>query len=200
MPPAVDEFSEEFAGYPITSSVDFYAGYNQIPLAAQSRDLTSFITSLGLLRSIRLLTGWTNSVSVFQRIMIKILWLYLRHAKPFLDDVGIHGPDKKDEILVIPGIRKFVLEYMEILEGIIRDIWHSGLTISGTKTRLTMPGITIVGMIYDFNGRHPDARKVQKILDWPIPRSVKDARGFIGIYVYYRIFIYEFSVITAPII
>jgi hypothetical protein len=122
MPSAVDEFSEEFAGYPITSSIDFYAGYNQIPLAAQSRDLISFIISLGLLCSIRLLTGWTNSVSVFQRIMIKILWLYLRHTKPFLDDVGIHGPDKKDEILVIPGIRKFMLEYMEILEGIMRDI------------------------------------------------------------------------------
>jgi hypothetical protein len=40
---------------------------------------------------------------------------------------------------------------------------------------------------------------VQKILDWPTPRSVKDARGFIGICVYYRIFIVGFSVIAAPI-
>ena len=28
MPPAVDEFSEEFAGYPIATSVDFYVGYH----------------------------------------------------------------------------------------------------------------------------------------------------------------------------
>jgi hypothetical protein len=73
----VDEFSEEFIDYPIISSIDFYTGYNQISLIAQSRDLISFIILFGLLYSIRLLTGWMNSVSVFQYIMIKILWLYL---------------------------------------------------------------------------------------------------------------------------
>jgi hypothetical protein len=54
-------------------------------------------------------------------------------------------------------------------------------------------------MVCDFNGRHPEQRKVQKILDWPTPQSTKDARGFIGICVYYRIFIFEFSIIAAPI-
>jgi hypothetical protein len=109
MPPVVDEFSEEFAGYPIISSIDFYADYNQIPLHARSRDIISFITALGLVRSTRLLTGWTNSVSIFIRIMIKILWLHLRYIKPFLDDIGVHGSDTKDETLIAPGIRKFVL-------------------------------------------------------------------------------------------
>jgi hypothetical protein len=57
MPPAVDEFSEEFAGRPITSSLDFYASYYQIPLAIESRDLTAFFTAIGLVRITRLLQG-----------------------------------------------------------------------------------------------------------------------------------------------
>ena len=49
MPPSVDEFSEDFAGYPITSSIDYYSGYYQIPLDRRSRDLTAFLTPLGLI-------------------------------------------------------------------------------------------------------------------------------------------------------
>jgi hypothetical protein len=199
MPPAVDEFSEEFAGRLITSSLDFYAGYYQIPLAIESRDLTAFFTAIGLVRITRLPQGWTNSVAVFQRIITKVVWIWLQYAKPFLDDVGIHGPETKDETIIAPGIRMFVLEHVKILEGIMRDIWRSGLTIASEKTSLAMPSINIVGMVCDYKGRHPEARKVQKILDWPTPRSTKDARGFIGICVYYRIFIFEFSVIAAPI-
>src|SRR5579859_5121850 len=62
-----------------------------------------------------------------------------------------------------------------------------------------MPGITIVGMVCDSEGRRPERKNVQKIVDWPALRNVKEARGFVGIAVYYRIFIANFSVIAAPI-
>jgi len=74
-----------------------------------------------------------------------------------------------------------------------------GLMISGTKCTIGMPGIAIVGMVCDYDGRHPDQKKVAKILDWPVPRSTKEARAFIGVIVYYRIFIVAFSVVAAPI-
>jgi hypothetical protein len=54
-------------------------------------------------------------------------------------------------------------------------------------------------MVCDYDGRRPEFKKVQRILEWPIPESVKDARGFIGVVVYYRIFIESFSIIAAPI-
>jgi hypothetical protein len=57
MPPAADEFSEDFAGYPITSAIDYYSGYYQIPLDPTSRDLTAFMTDVGLLRITRLPPG-----------------------------------------------------------------------------------------------------------------------------------------------
>jgi len=54
-------------------------------------------------------------------------------------------------------------------------------------------------MVCDSDGQHPEQKKVQKILDWPTPRSMKEAQGFMGIVVYYRIFIAGFAVIAAPI-
>jgi hypothetical protein len=54
MPPSVDEFSKDFIGYPIASSIDYYSGYNQIPLDRKSRDLIVFLIELELIWNIRL--------------------------------------------------------------------------------------------------------------------------------------------------
>ena len=81
----------------------------------------------------------------------------------------------------------------------MRDYWIAGLTISGTKSVIGMSGIEIVGFLCDQDGRRPEPRKVQRILDWPVPGSTRDARAFIGVIVYYRIFILDFAIVAAPI-
>ena len=73
------------------------------------------------------------------------------------------------------------------------------MTISGHKCCIGMSGIVIVGMVCDSNGRRPEEKKVRKIADWPTPESIRDARAFIGLALYYRIFIIAFSIIAAPI-
>ena len=52
LPPSVNEFSKEFAGYVIAFLIDFFSGYDQIELDKKSRDLTAFHTPIGLLRMI----------------------------------------------------------------------------------------------------------------------------------------------------
>jgi len=201
LPPSVDEFSEDFAGYPITSAVDHYSGYNQILLHVLSRDLTAIMTPAGHVRSTRLLQGWTGSVAEYQRIMVKVHYRQIPHeVRPFLDDCGVKGPKSRyNDEEISPGVRRFVHEHAQISERFMYDTWISGMTISGTKTAIGVPGITIVGIVCDYDGRRPAQKKAQKIVDWPIPRSTKEARGFIGIVVYYRIFIDGFSLIAAPI-
>src|SRR5579871_577718 len=146
--------------------------------------------------------GWTNSVAVFVRVISKVLWRHIpHHARPFLDDIGIKGPKTRyDHKEVSPGVRQFVWEHAQIVREILRDIWHSGMTISGSKCAFGMPGINIVGLVCDFRGRHPELKKIQRILDWATPKSVKDARTFIGLCVYYRIFIKDFTIIASPIL
>jgi hypothetical protein len=62
-----------------------------------------------------------------------------------------------------------------------------------------MDGFRIVGFLCDSSGRHPEAETVIKILNWPDCESVSEARGFIGICVYYRIWIKNFTAIVQPI-
>src|SRR2546423_9927549 len=107
MLPSVDEFSEDFAGYPITSAAVYYSGYDQIPLDKESHDLTAFLTDLGLVRNKRLPQRWTNSVAHFQRVMGKVHYRQIPHK--VLDDIGIKGPkDCYNDTEMSPGVRRFV--------------------------------------------------------------------------------------------
>jgi hypothetical protein len=44
-----------------------------------------------------------------------------------------------------------------------------------------------------------DPAKVQAIKDWPVPRSARALRGFLGLAGYYRKFINNYGSITAPL-
>ena len=102
--------------YPITSAIDYYSGYYQIPLDMMSRDMTAFMTDLGLVRTSRLPQGWTNSVSVFMRIICKVHWRQIPHqVRPFLDDCGIKGPkdrygDEEEVASSPPNLYYFALK------------------------------------------------------------------------------------------
>ena len=44
-----NEFSKEFMGCKVISLVDFFSSYDQLEVNIESRNLTAFITPLGLL-------------------------------------------------------------------------------------------------------------------------------------------------------
>ena len=54
---SMNEFSKDFAGYSIISSIDYYFNYYQIPLNRRFKDLTTFLMKLDLVRFIRLSQG-----------------------------------------------------------------------------------------------------------------------------------------------
>jgi hypothetical protein len=56
-----------------------------------------------------------------------------------------------------------------------------------------------VGFVCGAEGRSPDNAKVIKILEWKPCLDIGEARAFIGVCVYYWIWIKDFSVIAEPI-
>jgi hypothetical protein len=200
LPPSVDEFSEEFAGCQLASLIDFFSGYDQVPLDEKSRDITAFHTPLGLLRQTTLPQGATNSVAQFVRIVTKILEDLIPHdCMPFLDDVGVKGPTTTyNNTEVLPGVRKFVMEHIQALDRTLERIERAGCTI-GPKSQFCMNGVVLVGFVCGAEGRTPETAKVIKILEWRPCANVREARAFIGVCVYYRIWIPDFAVLAKPI-
>ena len=200
MPPSVDEFSEEFAGCHCASLIDFFSGYDQLTLDVRSRDMTAFMTPLGLLRMTTPPQGATNSVAQFVRVVMTILEdLFPKVAMPFLDDIGVKGPysDYNNE-LKLPGIRRFVFEHLQNLDATLDRIERAGACI-GPKSQFCYNGMGIVGFVCGSGGRAPASAKVVKILEWPTCKDITEAKAFLGICVYYRIWIRDFSTIAEPI-
>ena len=44
-----------------------------------------------------------------------------------------------------------------------------------------------------------EKKKVQRVIEWPVPRSVKDVQKFLGLVNYYRQFVKDFAKITKPL-
>jgi hypothetical protein len=200
LPPSVDEFAEEFAGCYIASLVDLYSGYDQMLLHPKCRDLTAFFTPLGLLRNTTLPQGATNSVAQFVRIMSLILEdINPEMAKPFVDDVGVKGPyTDYDGEEALPGIRRFILEHIQNLDKTLERIERAGASI-GAKSQFCKDGLNVVGFVCNSRGREPSADKVIRIMNWNIPENVKEAKGFLGLCVYFRIWVKDFGLIADPI-
>ena len=167
LPPSVDNFSENFVKCKIVSLVDFFSGYDQIELDEIFRDLTGFMTPIGLLKMTILFQKITNSVAQFVRVVIKILQDHIpKHCEPFLDDINIKKSKSiYDNQKTLPKIRRFILKYIQWLNRILADLERANCIISGAKSQFCMINIKIVGFICDAKKRHPDTVKIIKIFE-----------------------------------
>jgi transposase InsO family protein len=202
LPPNPDEFSEEFAGCHIVSLIDFFSGYDQVELHEESRPLTAFYTPThGLVQQCTLPMGTTNSVAEFVRVVTKILQdLIPKACMPYMDDIAVKGPkDSYNVETMIEGVRRFVGEHIVNIDKVLWNLEMAGATASGFKSEWCYDSLGIVGYTVDKHGRHPAQKKVDKILSWPSCTCPKDVRMFIGMCVYYRIWIECFAIIAAPL-
>ena len=141
----------------------------------------------------------TNNVATFVRIVNKILARCRDISRAFLDDVGMDGPRTKyNNELAAPGVRRYVLEYIQNLDRVLCDIERSGATISGMKSEFCKDRLKAVGFIYDDRGRHPVPEKIAKVHEWKACKTPKEIRAFLGLCVYYRVWIKDFSIVANP--
>jgi len=45
-----------------------------------------------------------------------------------------------------------------------------------------------------------EKEKVQRVVDWPVPRSVKNVQKLLGLANYYRLFVKDFTRVANPLI
>jgi len=62
-----------------------------------------------------------------------------------------------------------------------------------------MVGIKVIGYLCDIEDRYPDITKIIKIFKWLYCDNVIEARAFLGVCVYFRIWILDFVIVAAPI-
>lgn len=77
-------------------------------------------------------------------------------------------------------------------------LWKHISAISD-KCYFACESISYLGHIISAAGLSTDPSKVQAVMDWPLPQSVKDLRGFLGLTRYYKKFVKNFGIMAKPL-
>ena len=92
--PFIDQMLERLAGKEYYCFLDGYSGYNQINIASEDHEKTTFTCPYGTFAYRRMPFGLCNAHATFQRCMMSIFSdLIEKCIEVFMDDFSVHGFD-----------------------------------------------------------------------------------------------------------
>jgi len=131
--------------------------------------------------------GLTNSPATFQAMMNELLRDLINTGKvaAFIDDV-IVGTETEEE-------------HDELVAEVIRRLEENDLYVKPEKCKWKVREVEFLGVIIGPEGIKMEKGKVKGVLEWLMPKCVKDVQKFLELANYYRRFIKGFATVARPL-
>ena len=184
--PFVDQMLERVAGHEFYCFLDGYSGYNQIDIALEDQEKTTFTCPFGTFDFRKMPFGLCNAPRTFQRCMMGIFSDMIEIIlEIFMDDFSVFG-DSYEACL-------------ENLLKVLERCQEKNLVLNWEKCHFMVTQGIVLGHIVSKNGIEVDKAKVELISILPSPKCVRDIRSFLRHAGFYRRFIKDFSAIARPL-
>ena len=182
--PKPDEILSEAAQARIWGKIDLTNAFFQTPVAEEDIEKTAIKTPWGLFEWTVMPQGLCNAPATHQaRINEALRHLIGVCCQAFVDDVIIYS--------------KTIDKHERNVRSVLQALREAGLYASPKKTDLFTLKADFLGHVISREGLAADSSKVDKIRQWPRPRTVAQVRGFLGLVQYLRKFIPQLAEHTA---
>ena len=185
--PKIQEVVDAMAGAKYFTTIDLLGAYNQVSLAEECRDYTSFCVPSGRQYRYKVMTfGLCNAGQTCSDLMDMVLAEFnYSMALAYLDDLIIFSKTFEDHV--------------KDTEAVLKRLELAGLKARPVKCCFFQDSVELLGHIVLANGVKPDGRKVAAIKNWPTPGEPNDLLAFLATANFYRRFIKSFSKIAHPL-
>lgn len=165
----------------LISKLDLKDAFWQIGLADEAKPLTAFtVPGRPLYQFVVMPFGLCNAPQTMCRLMDELIPSDLRNCVfGYLDDLIIVSED--------------FASHLSVLVRISEEFRRANLTINVTKSNFCVTEVKYLGFLIGHGGLRTDPDKIESILSWPVPRNLRQVRGFLGLSGWYRRFIENFS-------
>eukprot|EP00731_Ephydatia_muelleri_P015883 Em0009g307a len=182
--PKPEELFATLAGGEQFTKMDLSQAYLQLELEEESKRLVTINTHKGLYRFNRLPFGVASAPAIFQKVMESVL-LGIPRVVCYLDDILITGST--------------VAEHLRNVERVLKQLRTFGIQAKKDKCAFQKESLEFLGHVVDKKGLHTSPRKVEAILQAPVPQNKKELRSFLGLVHYYGKFIPKLSSLLSPL-
>ena len=185
--PRIDDLLDQVRGARIFTALDLAAGYHQIPIPEHECERTAFFGESELWEYTVMPFGLCNAPGVFTAALSRILEKYINiFVLAYLDDILIYSNTPA--------------EHLNHIRLVLNEFKECKIVCRAHKCRFNRLSLPYLGHILSVDGVKPDPRKVQIVVDWPMPlTSVKDVEKFLGLTNYFRKYILGYGAVSAPI-
>jgi hypothetical protein len=184
--PKQEDILQALTGAQWLSTFDALAGFTQLEMAEDSKEITAFRSHRGLYQFKRLPFGYRNGPSVFQRVMQGILSAYLWiFTLVYIDDIVVYSKTFED--------------HLKHVDLVLKAIAKAGITLSPPKCHLGYQSLQLLGQRVSRLGLSTHKEKVDAIVQLAEPRNIHELQTFLGMMVYFSAYIPFYAWIVAPL-
>ena len=181
--PSIEENLEKLQGAKYFSAIDASAAYHTIKVNEKSRPYLAFLTPWGTYQFKKMPFGAKNAGQCYSRLVeLSIMKLRSKNILAYIDDIICCTQD--------------LLEHLKELGDIFRMHREAGIKIRAEKTHLFRREVEYLGYDVSEEGVKMRPSYVEKITQWPTPKTVKELNCWLGFTGYYRSFIKDYSKLT----
>jgi len=171
--PLISDILENIRTKKIFTKIDLRWGYNNVWIKERDEWKAVFTTLEGSFEPMVMFFGLTNSPATFQAMINELLRDLINTDKvaAFIDNV-IVGTETEE------GHNELVAEVIKRLEA-------NDLYVKPEKCKWKVREVGFLEVVMGPEGIKMEKEKVKRVLEWPVPRCVKDVQKFLGLANYY---------------